>query len=162
MNMFEGRRRLVHPESKQSKVELPQDQDTDVMRMRGKVDYGIDIEDLPHSGLSPEDYVIERETPVIPDYDEEEERKKSAAEFDPADTSSDEPTESESGEGLPEHENPVGGVVGSRRIARYVETPKFPDRKWKRGDKHRGAEKPHKQGRRPTGQEGSDQEDVAA
>ncbi|MBI4257010.1 hypothetical protein HY626_03080 [Candidatus Uhrbacteria bacterium] len=157
MNMFEGRRRLVRPESKKSEIELSPDSDKDVMRIPGKVDYDIDVEELPDPGLSPEDMVIERENPVVSDVDEEK-----GPEFDPADTSSDEPDESEPGEGLPEHENSVGGVVGSRRMGRYAETAKFPERKWKRGDKHRGAEKPHKQSRRPTGKEGSDQEDVAA
>lgn len=61
----------------------------------------------------------------------------------------------------PAHNDPIGGVVGSRRMGRYAEEAKFPNRKWKRGDKHRGTEKPHKQGRRPTGAEGRE-EDLAA
>ncbi|MCR4314076.1 MAG: hypothetical protein NUV84_02420 [Candidatus Uhrbacteria bacterium] len=54
----------------------------------------------------------------------------------------------------------IGGIVGSRRLGRYAETAKFPDRKWKRGDKHRGPEKAVKKGRRPTGKEGSEQDIV--
>lgn len=48
----------------------------------------------------------------------------------------------------PAHNNPVGGVLGSRRMGRYAEEAKYPNRKWKRGDKHRGIEKPAKYQRR--------------
>ena len=36
------------------------------------------------------------------------------------------------------------GKVGSRRTGRYLDTPRTPDRKFKRGDKHRGPEKMNK------------------
>ena len=38
----------------------------------------------------------------------------------------------------------MAGKVGSRRTGRYLDTPRTPDRKFKRGDKHRGPEKMNK------------------
>lgn len=115
------------------------------MHTRGAVDRSIDIEEVPATGLTPEEELIAMESAERPAMDDREyggsvdetSDYEDAVQLAALDNAPIDPED----RGTPE-EDLIGGVVGSRRIARYEETPNYQDRKWKRGDKHRGGHKP--------------------